>query len=255
MWSVTLTLLWLSGYNTLSLNMPSGFHRLNYGTVSAVWSCLLVRRRFSPGSTSQTDWRHHYYYWANRRICLWRALEKSLSSQCGYVRNVLEENAAAAPLKFLSCAAQLIWGSILSRLQMMGLTFSPRCDWLNAPPICAYLLASLDEMWRRFLGIRLFWRREPLVVRRCWSVSFYKCVHPYDRAILFAYEESRAQLSRNASSWGIDFENLERQGLLKIICAYPESWIETICKLLSQILQNLSRQELQLIHFQRWRRA
>jgi circadian clock protein KaiC len=48
------------------------------------------------------------------------------------------------------------------------------------------------------------------------------CIHG-DRAILFAYEESRAQLSRNASSWGIDFENLERQGLLKIICAYPES--------------------------------
>jgi circadian clock protein KaiC len=44
-----------------------------------------------------------------------------------------------------------------------------------------------------------------------------------ERAILFAYEESRAQLSRNASSWGIDFEDLERRGLLKIICTYPES--------------------------------
>jgi circadian clock protein KaiC len=44
-----------------------------------------------------------------------------------------------------------------------------------------------------------------------------------ERAILFAYEESRAQLSRNAYSWGIDFEELEREGLLKIICAYPES--------------------------------
>ncbi len=44
-----------------------------------------------------------------------------------------------------------------------------------------------------------------------------------ERAILFAYEESRAQLSRNASSWGIDFEELELKGLLKIICAYPES--------------------------------
>ncbi|MGB3495711.1 MAG: circadian clock protein KaiC [Elainellaceae cyanobacterium] len=44
-----------------------------------------------------------------------------------------------------------------------------------------------------------------------------------DRAILFAYEESRAQLSRNASSWGIDFEELESKGLLKILCAYPES--------------------------------
>lgn len=44
-----------------------------------------------------------------------------------------------------------------------------------------------------------------------------------ERAILFAYEESRAQLSRNAYSWGTDFEELEQQGLLKIICAYPES--------------------------------
>ena len=47
--------------------------------------------------------------------------------------------------------------------------------------------------------------------------------HIGERSILFAYEESRAQLSRNATSWGIDFEGLERQGLLKIICAYPES--------------------------------
>ncbi|NCJ07594.1 circadian clock protein KaiC [Synechococcales cyanobacterium C] len=44
-----------------------------------------------------------------------------------------------------------------------------------------------------------------------------------ERAILFAYEESRAQLSRNAFSWGIDFEEMEQQGLLKILCAYPES--------------------------------
>jgi circadian clock protein KaiC len=44
-----------------------------------------------------------------------------------------------------------------------------------------------------------------------------------ERAILFAYEESRAQLSRNAYSWGIDLEEMEQQGLLKIICAYPES--------------------------------
>ncbi|MCM1983356.1 circadian clock protein KaiC [Lyngbya confervoides] len=44
-----------------------------------------------------------------------------------------------------------------------------------------------------------------------------------ERAILFAYEESRAQLSRNAYSWGIDLEEMEQKGLLKIICAYPES--------------------------------
>ncbi|HEY9598794.1 MAG TPA: circadian clock protein KaiC [Cyanophyceae cyanobacterium] len=44
-----------------------------------------------------------------------------------------------------------------------------------------------------------------------------------ERAILFAYEESRAQLSRNASSWGINFEEMEYKGLLKILCSYPES--------------------------------
>ena len=44
-----------------------------------------------------------------------------------------------------------------------------------------------------------------------------------DRAILFAYEESRAQLTRNGLSWGIDFEEMEQKGLLKILCTYPES--------------------------------
>ena len=34
-----------------------------------------------------------------------------------------------------------------------------------------------------------------------------------ERAILFAYEESRAQLLRNATSWGIDFEKMESDGL------------------------------------------
>lgn len=44
-----------------------------------------------------------------------------------------------------------------------------------------------------------------------------------ERALLFAYEESRNQLSRNAHSWGTDLEKLEEAGLLKIICVYPES--------------------------------
>ncbi len=44
-----------------------------------------------------------------------------------------------------------------------------------------------------------------------------------EKATFFAYEESRAQLFRNATSWGINFEEYEKNGLLKIICAYPES--------------------------------
>jgi circadian clock protein KaiC len=45
-----------------------------------------------------------------------------------------------------------------------------------------------------------------------------------ERAMLFAYEESRAQLLRNATSWGIDFEDSGSQRVCcGIMCAYPES--------------------------------
>ena len=44
-----------------------------------------------------------------------------------------------------------------------------------------------------------------------------------ERALVFAFEESREQLTRNAASWGIDYEKAEEQGLLRIICRYPES--------------------------------
>ncbi len=41
--------------------------------------------------------------------------------------------------------------------------------------------------------------------------------------LLFAFEESREQLIRNASGWGVDFSRLENEGKLKIVNAYPES--------------------------------
>ena len=44
-----------------------------------------------------------------------------------------------------------------------------------------------------------------------------------ERVLLLAYEESRDQLRRNAESWGADFEEWERRGLLKIVCEYPEA--------------------------------
>jgi circadian clock protein KaiC len=43
-----------------------------------------------------------------------------------------------------------------------------------------------------------------------------------ERSLLFAFEESREQLFRNATGWGIDFEKLEREGLLRVVCEYPE---------------------------------
>lgn len=44
-----------------------------------------------------------------------------------------------------------------------------------------------------------------------------------ERCLLFAFEESRDQLFRNAIGWGVDFEKLEQDGLLKVVCEYPES--------------------------------
>lgn len=44
-----------------------------------------------------------------------------------------------------------------------------------------------------------------------------------ERALLFAFEESREQLFRNARSWGRDFAAAEEAGLLKVVCVYPET--------------------------------
>jgi len=44
-----------------------------------------------------------------------------------------------------------------------------------------------------------------------------------ERALLFAFEESREQLCRNALGWDVDIEAMEAAGRLKVIAAYPES--------------------------------
>jgi circadian clock protein KaiC len=44
-----------------------------------------------------------------------------------------------------------------------------------------------------------------------------------DRVLLFGTEESREQLIRNATSWGVDYEAAERNGLLRMVCQYPEA--------------------------------
>jgi circadian clock protein KaiC len=43
-----------------------------------------------------------------------------------------------------------------------------------------------------------------------------------ERSLLLAFEESRDQLFRNATGWGVDFEKLEAEGLLRVVCDYPE---------------------------------
>lgn len=43
-----------------------------------------------------------------------------------------------------------------------------------------------------------------------------------NRCLLFAFEESREQLFRNAHGWGHDFGRMESDGHLRVVCEYPE---------------------------------
>ncbi|MDO9106359.1 MAG: circadian clock protein KaiC [Methylovulum sp.] len=48
-------------------------------------------------------------------------------------------------------------------------------------------------------------------------------VNSGERCLLLAFEESREQLYRNAKGWGVDYQQMEESGSLKIISAYPEN--------------------------------
>src|SRR5947209_1078978 len=43
-----------------------------------------------------------------------------------------------------------------------------------------------------------------------------------DRCLLFAYEESRDQIFRNAKGWGHEFSRHEQDGLFRLVASYPE---------------------------------
>jgi circadian clock protein KaiC len=44
-----------------------------------------------------------------------------------------------------------------------------------------------------------------------------------ERSLMFAFEESRDQLYRNAAAWGFDFEKMERDGKMKVVNTYPHA--------------------------------
>lgn len=59
-----------------------------------------------------------------------------------------------------------------------------------------------------------------------------------EKCLLLAFEESRDQLVRNATGWGFDFEKMERDGLLRVVCDYPdltglEDWLITIQQIIT----------------------
>lgn len=44
-----------------------------------------------------------------------------------------------------------------------------------------------------------------------------------ERCLLFAFEESRDQLFRNAAAWGFDFKKMEQAGRLRVVNQYPHA--------------------------------
>ncbi|MEZ5404470.1 MAG: circadian clock protein KaiC [Bryobacteraceae bacterium] len=44
-----------------------------------------------------------------------------------------------------------------------------------------------------------------------------------ERSLLFAFEESRDQLFRNADGWGVDCDKMVAEGMLRVECVYPEA--------------------------------
>jgi circadian clock protein KaiC len=60
-----------------------------------------------------------------------------------------------------------------------------------------------------------------------------------ERCLLLAFEESREQLFRNAIGWGADFEAMERGGMLRVVCDYPEvegleDWLLSIQRIVEE---------------------
>jgi circadian clock protein KaiC len=60
-----------------------------------------------------------------------------------------------------------------------------------------------------------------------------------EKCLLLAFEESRDQLIRNATGWGFDFEKMEQDGLLWVVCDYPdlsglEDWLVTIQNIITE---------------------
>jgi circadian clock protein KaiC len=64
-----------------------------------------------------------------------------------------------------------------------------------------------------------------------------------ERCLLLAFEESREQLFRNAIGWGVDFERMEREGMLRVVCDYPEvasleDWLLSIQRIVEEFQPN-----------------
>lgn len=89
---------------------------------------------------------------------------------------------------------------------------------------------SGNEVLDRMLGGGLFEKSLALVAgatgtgKSLLSAQFiYGGAERGERVLLHSFEEGREQLIRNAANWGMDFQQLEERGLLRIVAEAPEA--------------------------------
>ncbi|RMF26309.1 MAG: circadian clock protein KaiC [Cyanobacteria bacterium J083] len=158
-------------------------------------------------------------------------VEEFVSDNVVILRNVLEGERRRRTVEVLK---------LRGTTHMKGeYPFTITNDGINIFPLGAMRLTQRSSNTRRSSGIKIldemcgggFFKDSIILATGATGTGKTLLVSKFleegcrqgERAILFAYEESRAQLSRNASSWGIDFEEMEKKGLLRLLCTYPES--------------------------------
>ena len=111
-----------------------------------------------------------------------------------------------------------------------GMVTIPLSDWVMEQASSTSRVTGGDEVLDEMTGGGFF--RDSVILlsgatgtgKTLTSMQFIRGgVEAGERCLLFAFEESREQLFRNARSWGIDLEGMERSENLRAVTAYPHA--------------------------------
>ena len=159
-------------------------------------------------------------------------IEEFVADNVVVLRNVLEEEKRRRTVEILKfrgtdhqkgeCPFTVVAGSGIVVLPLSGMELDQRSSNLRITSGSA----EMDEMCGGG-----FFRDSIILVSGATGTGKTLMVTEFvdggvaagERCLLFAFEESREQLIRNASGWGVDFEAMEQAGNLRVVCTYPES--------------------------------
>ena len=71
-----------------------------------------------------------------------------------------------------------------------------------------------------------------------------------ERGLFLAFEESQGQLFRNAQGWNFDIATMEREGMLKVMCTYPEvAGLEDHLIIIKEVLETFKPKRIAIDSF------